>query len=121
MTVPYGYQDPLGNTEQRIFLFQNNGAVLTFNITDPNNNYVPVNITGATILFTRKGTRFLLDTDPTAIQYSGDLTNPSEGVCTVTIPSTDNLTPGVSWYRLDVIQSGQPRTATCGPLEVVAV
>lgn len=121
MTVPI-YVDPLGNAEQRIILPMSNDALLTFTVTDPNNNYAPVDLTGATITFTRKSTRFVPDTDPSAKQYTGTVLTPTTaGVCTVTIPNADNGVGGVTWYRLDVSNGSGKRTAQFGPLEVFSV
>lgn len=119
MTVP-PYVNPLGFNEVRLFVPQNNDALLTFTIVDPNNSYQPVNITGAGVTFYRKQTRFVSDTDPTTITYAGLVTNGPAGICTVTIPHTDNTTSGVIWYRLDVTLS-TIRTAQYGPLEVIPV
>lgn len=121
MSTPYGYSDPLGYIETRIILSQGNDATLTFTITDPNNSNAPVDITGSTVTFTRKSTRYVPDTDASAIQYNATLTDPTNGVCTVAIPETDNAVSGVTWYRLDVYLNSKKRTSQYGPLEIAAV
>lgn len=120
MTIP-SYIEPLASFEQRIILTQNNDTTITFTIVDPNNNNAPINLTGATITFYRKSSRFIADTDPTTKTYAGAIVNASQGICSVTIPAADNALAGVTWYHLDVVLSSARRTAQFGPLEIFAV
>lgn len=120
MSIP-SYIEPLASFEQRIILPQNNDATITFTIIDPNNNFNPVNLTGATITFYRKSARFVPDTDPSAKSYSGTIVNATAGICSVTIPAADNSVSGVIWYHLDVVLNNARRTAQFGPLEIFAM
>jgi len=119
--VPFGYVDQLGDTTNRLIVFQGNDTVVTFIVTDPNNSNAVVNITGATILLTRKASRLVPDTDPSAKTYTGAVTNGAGGVCTVPIPGADNGVPGVTWWRLDITLNAAKRTPAYGPLEVYSV
>lgn len=101
-----------------------NDVTLTFAVTDPNNNGVPFSLTGCTLSFIRKHTKYVADNDSSATTYTvtpdpDQVANP--GKATVSLPATDNATPGFSWCRLDVTKAGKLRTAQTWKLEVEAV
>jgi hypothetical protein len=100
---------------------QNNDITLTFNVTDPNNGNAPFSLTGCTVTFWRKASKYVPDTDASAKQYSvtpdpDQVAN--EGKATVSIPAADNAVSGLSWCRLDVIKSAKLRTANTWQLEI---
>jgi hypothetical protein len=107
-------------------MLQNNDMVVTLNITDPsvtvNNIPQPLDLTGSTVRFVRKATEYTPDTDPSAVTYEGTIDSPATaGKVEFAIPDTDNATPGITWWRVDVTKTGSTRTVNYGPLEVKAV
>ena len=111
----------------RIILPLNGDVTVTLAITDPTKPLVagqpaPFDLTGKSVTFWRKSTRFVPDTDPSAKSYTASLaTDPRTGVCYVQIPAADNTVPGVTWWRADVLSGPSKMPMTYGPLEVFAV
>jgi hypothetical protein len=92
-----------------------------FTITSASN---PFNITGLTIEAYFKTAAGVSDTDPSTVKLStatGDITitDGPNGKGTVSLPSTD-LQPGdnLTFYRLDIIQSGKRHTALYGKVGI---
>jgi hypothetical protein len=114
-------------TTQRIVLGQNNDETLQTTITshDSTPSDGAQNITGMQLDFYIKTTENTPDTDPATVHLStltGEivLTNPTAGIAQISVARTHLQTPGNMWYRLDVLASGQLKTAGNGPLVVGA-
>jgi hypothetical protein len=110
----------------RLVLLQNNDETLTLFVSDPslplvNGQPAPFNLTGCTVTFARKASQATPDTDASFRSYSGTIISAAAGTVSVAVPGIDNATPGISWWRLDVVKTGSLRTANYGPLEVRAV
>lgn len=111
----------------RIVLPLNGDATVTLAITDPTKPLVdgqpqPFDLTGKTVTFWRKSTRFVPDTDSSAKSYTASLAaDPKTGVCYVAIPGADNGIAGVTWWRADVVSGTSKMPMTYGPLEVFSV
>jgi hypothetical protein len=111
-------ENPLAWNETRIQMLMNNDVTLTFSIIDPNNDNAPVDLTGATVTFYRKASRWV--SDSTGISYTGDVQSPAaNGVAVITVPNQDNESAGTEWWHLDVELNSLNRTAGYGPLEVI--
>lgn len=60
---------------------------------------VPINLTGAILLFSAKKSKSLLDTDPTAVEFNWtETTTPLLGQ--TTLPLTDTITSGMTPYGM---------------------
>lgn len=111
----------------RIVVPLNSDATVTLTITDPaqpliNGQSQPYDLSGKSVTFWRKSTRFVPDDDASAKSYTATLAeDPKTGVCYVQIPAADNVLPGVTWWRADVISGESKMSMTYGPLEVFAV
>lgn len=111
----------------RIVVPLNSDATVTLAITDPakplvNGQPQPFDLTGKTVTFWRKSTRFVSDSDPSATSYTAGLTSdPTTGICHVTLPAADNASAGVTWWRADVVSGSSKMSLSFGPLEVLAV
>jgi len=112
-------------TTQRAVVQQNNDETLQFTVyardTAPADQ--PFNITGMTLDFWIKSTSLTPDTDPSTVHLStstGEITatQPTLGICQVTIAKSRLATAGTRWYRLDVTSGGQVRTAGKGDLVI---
>src|SRR4051794_19509839 len=115
--MPFNPDTDLSAQREDLIVFQNKAADLIISLTAPDGSG-PYNLTGLTVTLTRKPNR---DTpDSGGISYSCTVTSPLTGVATVTLPSTDNSAPGVSWYRVDIIGS-ETKAVKFGRLTVFAV
>lgn len=98
-----------------------NDVKATFTVSDVNTG-LPVNLTGYSVIFLRKVSRYVLDSDPSVVTYPADTSqNPAGGQAVVSIPAADNQNPGITWCRLDVVLAGKLRTANWWQLEIPAV
>jgi hypothetical protein len=98
---------------------QNNDVQLTVAVVQPDTKQ-PFNLTGCTVRFTRKPSRFASDTDLLAKSYDGIIEDALGGIAVVNVPSADNAVAGVTWARVDVISGGNKRTAKKWLLKVSA-
>lgn len=111
----------------RIVVPLNSDATVTLTITDPakplsHGQPQPFDLTDKSVTFWRKSTRFVPDSDPSAKSYNAGLSSdPTTGVCYVTLPAADNSAAGVTWWRADVVSGSSKMSLSFGPLEVLAV
>lgn len=102
---------------QDLTLYLSKDADLTLTLTDPVTG-LAYNLTGLTVNFIRKPNR---DTpDSGGKSYTCTVTTSSSGIANVTLPAADNGTPGVSWYRVDLVGT-ETKTVKFGRLTVYAV
>lgn len=111
---------------QTLVVRENNDVVVTATVTDPTQPLVagkqpPLDLTGRTCTLVRKLSRDTLDSDPSFRSYAGSIQSPSTaGIVTFSVPAADNVTPAVTWWRLDVVTAGKTVTAQYGPFTVEA-
>jgi hypothetical protein len=98
----------------------NNDVKLTFNFTDPDTD-APLDLTGIDIEFWRKPGRNSADTDAEAISYTGTVDDPTTGTAVVEVPAADNSTPGVIWWRVDLVKEEDRETIQFGKLRLFPV
>jgi hypothetical protein len=103
-----------------IRICQNNDTQLTFRFTNPDTSYV-VDLTNLEVEFWRKLGRRSSDSDTGSKSYSATISDPTTGVAVVNIPASDNTTPGVIWYRVDILNSQQRETIQFGNLYLDSV
>jgi len=102
-----------------LFFPQNNDIVVTAKFPDITTG------AGITTKFWRKNDKNTPDSDPSSKSYTG--TALSQGTDSIwfsqfTIPSVDNSSPGMYWWRVDAVDAtNKRRTAQSGPLLVEAV
>lgn len=112
---------------RRLVVPQNNDVTLkaTISQTDSIPTDAVFDITGMQIDFWIKTSKDTADTDPTTVHLStsgGDiiLTDPTNGVCQVSVAKTHLQTAGDLWYRLDVTSAGVLKTAGNGTFTVAS-
>lgn len=109
-------------TKADLTLIEGNPETIRETITDDDTG-LPRNLTGLTIEFYVKPDATVPDTDPSVVKLStatGEvtITDAANGVCQVAVPAQ---AAGTFWRRLDVIASGQRKTAIYGPMYVTNV
>lgn len=114
----------MADDESVLAIDRSNDVTLTFFVTDPNNGNAPFSLSGCTLKFLRKASKYALDSDPSATSYTvtvdpDQVGNP--GKATVSLPAADNVVSGFTWCRLDVTKSGKLRTANTWRLEIMNV
>jgi hypothetical protein len=101
---------------------QNNIAELTLPVTLPQvANYPPepYPLTGLTLEFVIKPSAS--SDDGAGTTYTPTITDADQGLATLTIPGSQNASPGTFWYRLDVVDgAGNHVTALQGNWVVTA-
>lgn len=103
---------------QSLEIFVLRDTDLTLTLTDPNTGQ-PYNLTGLTVNFWRKKSRFVADL--TGKQYACTVSSPLSGIATVTLPGADSPIPVQQWYRVDLVSNTETKAVKFGPLIVFAV
>jgi hypothetical protein len=103
-------------------LIEGNPETVRETITDEDTG-LPLDLTGKVVNFYIKPGADTADTDPAVTKLSTStgevtVTDAAGGVCRVAVPAQQ---AGTLWRRLDVVTTGQPKTAVYGPLYVLNV
>jgi hypothetical protein len=96
-------------------------VIVTIKTNVPVDNTV-LNLTGTTVEAFLKQSASISDTDASTWKGSSAgsgvaLTDPTNGICTVSIPAASVLT-SMHWWRVDVISAGKRKTAVFGAVSV---
>lgn len=115
----------IANQWEDLTIYVGKDADLVITLTNPltvtqaNPNGLPYDLTGLSVNFVRKSNRYV--SDATGITYTCSIQSPPTlGVASVSLPASDNMIPGVMWYRVDLVGT-ETKAVKFGKLNVYPV